>query len=257
MKADKEKNINLLALETTGKYCSVAVINGAGDIHAKISDSEMNHLRDITQLSSETIKNAGIDKKNITHVATSVGPGSFTGIRIGVATARTLSQVMDIPCIGVSSLESMALKGFDYHLRNIEKKSDEDILVAPIINARRHQTYAGVWKMNDGKLDSICAPRQYMIEELIALLNEFGSNILFIGDGIDAYSDIIEKLMPKNKYSYVDIYNRYNDAGFIAQIALQKIKKGEITNYEDVVPDYMRITEAEQKLKEKNTKKFG
>lgn len=257
MNADKEKDINILAFETTGKYCSAAIINGAGDLHTKISTGEMNHLRDITQLSADVIKKAGIDKGNITHVATSVGPGSFTGIRIGVVTARTLSQVMDVPCIGISSLESMALKGFDYYFRNIEKKSAEDIIVASVINARRHQTYAGVWKMKDDRPDAICEPRQYMIEEIVALLNKTECRVLFIGDGIDAYSDIIEKLMPKNRYSYVDILNRYNDAGFIARIALEKIKKGEITNYEDVVPNYMRITEAEQKLKKNNTKKFG
>ena len=96
--------INILALETTGKYGSAAVIREDGRVFCASSETEMNHLKDIITISDEAVRMAGIGKKDLTHVAASVGPGSFTGIRIGVTTARTLGQMLGIPCVSVSSL---------------------------------------------------------------------------------------------------------------------------------------------------------
>ena len=81
-----------------------------GRVFCASSETEMNHLKDIITISDEALMKAGISKNELTHVAASAGPGSFTGIRIGVTTARTLGQMLKIPCIKVSSLEGMALR---------------------------------------------------------------------------------------------------------------------------------------------------
>lgn len=128
--------INILALETTGKYGSAAVIKEDGSVYCASSETEMNHLKDIITISDEAVKAAGITKKELTHVAASAGPGSFTGIRIGVTTARTLGQMLGIPCIAVSSLEAMARRVLS------EAIAAGALYVVPVINARRHQTYA-------------------------------------------------------------------------------------------------------------------
>ena len=172
--------INILALETTGKYGSAAVIKEDGSVYCASSETEMNHLKDIITISDEAVKAAGITKKELTHVAASAGPGSFTGIRIGVTTARTLGQMLGIPCIAVSSLEAMARRVLS------EAIAAEALYVVPVINARRHQTYAGAWQAvftSDGEKQSIVSEipeKQYMIEDLLEALSAKAVHIILI-----------------------------------------------------------------------------
>ena len=100
--------MKILALETTGRYGSAAVIDDEGRLFSAASGEEMNHLRGMISLIDEAVVSAGISKNDLTHVAASIGPGSFTGIRIGVTTARTMAQMLGLPCIGVSSIEALA-----------------------------------------------------------------------------------------------------------------------------------------------------
>ena len=264
----------VLAIETTGKYGTAAVIRDDGCVFAASSDTEMNHLRDIISISDEAIKRAGIDKKDLTHVAASRGPGSFTGIRIGVTTARTLSQILGIPCVAVSSLEAMAY-------RVLDAAADAGCTyVVPLINARRHQVYAGIWEIaraensnadaseNDpGKEYSLKASgdeKQYMIEELLDELKKricnkdgIGSKagtgspaaVFFTGDGIDAYSDIIHETLAAGIFIEADESIRYQHAEDVARIAIKKAAAGQTLSYNELLPEYMRLAEAEQRLK--------
>ena len=102
--------MKVLAIETTGKYGSASVIDDDGRVFSASSSEEMNHLRGMITLIDEAVREAGITKDELTHVAASVGPGSFTGIRIGVTTARIMSQMLEVPCIAVSTLEAMAVR---------------------------------------------------------------------------------------------------------------------------------------------------
>lgn len=230
----------ILALETTGKYGSASVIDESGRCVTASSREEMNHLKEIITLTEESIQQAGITKKELTHIAASVGPGSFTGIRIGVTTARTMGQVMNLPCISVSSLEGMALHGM-----NIREK---ETLLCPIINARRHQTYSGAWTISDGELKSVLPEKQYMMEELLSELQKREGKILFIGDGIDAYEDIIADTLDPSRYSLADRERRYPDSEWVAKVALRKALQGETCFYKELLPNYMRKSEAEMRL---------
>ena len=232
----------VLALETTGKYGSAALIDGKGNIACSSSSTEMNHLKDIVFLADECIKKMGVEKKDIDYIATDIGPGSFTGIRIGVTTARTMAQMLGLKCIAVSSLEALALEA-------IPETGDEEYqYVCPIINARRHQTYAGMW-MVDGFVEEL-PQKQYMIEEIIDEVKKLDGKVLFTGDGIDAYASIIEETLPSDKFAYTSEPCRYQTAEFIAWLALDKIKDGKAVSYGELMPNYMRLSEAEQRLKE-------
>lgn len=246
----------ILALETTGKYGTAAVIDHDGCVFAASSDIEMNHLRDIISISDAAIKAAGIDKHQLTHIAVSKGPGSFTGIRIGVTTARTLSQVLGIPCIGVSTLSAMA----DRVMSAAESAGSRYIV--PIINARRHQVYAGIWEIISEAngtgftlyLKEAGEERQYMIEELLEdLKGRDGAGcakaIYFTGDGIDAYSDIIHETLPAETFAEAGKDIRYQHAENVAYEALTLASKGCVTGYDELLPEYMRLAEAEQRLR--------
>lgn len=234
----------ILAIETTGKHASTAVIDSDGKYFCAESTNEMSHLREIIDLSDKALSNAGKSKKDLSHVAVSIGPGSFTGIRIGIATAATLGQMLNIPCVGVSSLEAMSTGiSCDERYKSCE-------LIVPMINARRHQIYAGVWQ-NGTKLPlkKLNEDRQYMIEEMTKLLSsEYKGKICLTGDGIDAYEEILKKEL--ENYILADENIRYQSAKNIAMLAAIKVKAGEEVSYNNLTPDYMRLTEAEQRLRE-------
>ena len=246
--------MNILAIETTGKYGSAAVIKDDGSIFSASSHEEMNHLKGIISVVDEAVRSAGISKDELTHIAASVGPGSFTGIRIGVTTARTMAQMLKLPCISVSSLAAMAFGAAD------AAEACGARLVVPVINARRHQTYAAVYEadltsVSESRMpEAVMEEKQYMIEDLIAelsarLSNSDGSRAFFTGDGIDAYSDIIKNMLPAGSYVFAGEEERYQTAGPVAALALIKAEAGGTISYDQLMPEYMRLAEAEQRLR--------
>lgn len=246
--------MKILAIETTGKYGSASVTDETGSVFSAASTEEMNHLKGMITLIDQAINDSGIRKDELTHVAASVGPGSFTGIRIGVTTARMMSQMLGIPCIGVSTLKAMAVRALDRAI------SAGALYVVPVINARRHQTYAGVYEAaftSDGEHQAaipVMDERQYMIEELLEELRKRmaehdGAIAFFTGDGIDAYADIIEGAMPEGSFIFADEDLRYQHSESVAKIALAKACRGEVLAYDELMPEYMRLAEAEQRLK--------
>ena len=240
--------MKILAIETTGKYGSASVIDETGLVFSAASCEEMNHLKGMITLIDEALREAGITKEELTHIAASEGPGSFTGIRIGVTTARVMAQMLGIPCIGVSTLEAMAVRALDGAM------SSGAMYVVSVINARRHQTYAGVYEASKQAAVPVMEEKQYMIEELLeelkARLAEDGrASAFFTGDGIDAYRDIIEDMMPEGSYVFADEELRYQHSGSVAEVAFRKAAAGETLSYNELMPEYMRLAEAEQRLK--------
>ncbi len=246
--------MKILAIETTGRYGSASVIDEEGRVYSASSCSEMDHLRGIISLIDEAIAEAGISKGDLTHIASDIGPGSFTGIRIGVTTARTMAQMLELPCIAVSSLESMADRALPCALAKGAR------YVVPMINARRGQTYAGAYEAADTTdnehsfLIATMEEKQYMIDEILKALKtrlsgEPEAVVCFTGDGIDAYRETIEEVMPEGSFVYADEDHRYQHSETVAGIALAKAIAGDTKTYDELMPEYMRLAEAEQRLK--------
>ena len=246
----------ILALETTGPVGSCAVIQEDGQVTMEVSGAEMNHLKDLMPMAQKLIDNLGLDKKEMTAVAASVGPGSFTGIRIGVSTARAISQALDIPAIGVPTLDAFKLK------------KDGVTIIAPIFNARRGQVYGGVF---DEQGEDILKSGPYMLTDVLAAIETCikdrlddapcgmapAGRIMFYGDGIDAYGAQLAEFKDKiatEAGSFVILEaekeERYQTAEMTARAALMKYAEGDMVQANDLQPEYMRATEAEQKLKD-------
>lgn len=239
----------ILGIETTGGEGSVCLLraeNAAcpGRSEAQIAASKkiegsMSHLRELIPSISEVLSSAGVSKTEISYIAASAGPGSFTGIRIGVSTARALSQALGLEnAIAVPTLTAFMYKPEARHAKKIGKA------VCPIINARRGQVY--------GRLDGYIEDGPYMMTEILTAIKEQvfsdGGEVIFFGDGIDAYeSQINDELAGLGKYSFAEASTRYQDAASVALCAAENLDKY-LVRSEDLLPDYMRKAEAEQKL---------
>ncbi|MBK5252869.1 MAG: tRNA (adenosine(37)-N6)-threonylcarbamoyltransferase complex dimerization subunit type 1 TsaB [Peptostreptococcaceae bacterium] len=226
----------ILAFETTGKYGSTALIDDGGNFCVHKSYDNFNHLKDLTLLADTCIKDMGIKKEDLSAIAVSVGPGSFTGIRIGVTTARAIAQVLKLPCIEIGTLESF-------------KELEINEMICPIINARRGQVYGAIYKGEEEVLKA----GPYMLTEILDILKEKKpENVIFYGDGIDAYEEIISENMNEVglKFKFTEEEVRHQSAELVAKAALKKYVNGDLIRVYDVHPDYMRKPEAQQKLDE-------
>lgn len=246
----------ILALETTGPAGSAAVIDESGAVIQAVSEEAMNHLKDLMPMAEKLLAQKGIRPADLSAVAASIGPGSFTGIRIGVSSARAIAQALEIPAIAVPTLDSFRLK------------CDGSAIIAPIFNARRGQVYGAVF---DEEGAAILKSGPYMLTDVLDALRSTldersgqtacgapaAGRILFYGDGIDAYGSQLDAFTKETAavYSTISISRapeeeRYQTAGMTARCALEKYRRGETVTVEELLPDYMRATEAEQKLKD-------
>ena len=218
----------ILGIETTGKVGSVAIIDENGKTVNRVTTDSMSHLRELVPMIKELVDELGISLNELDAIAVSVGPGSFTGIRIGLATAKTLAQTLGKKCISVNSLEIF------------KEKADSDNKVAVIYNARRGQVYGAIYG-NDGS--EILAPGPYMLDEVLEVAEEY-DDIKWYGDGVIAYADRLSGM----NIAEVDEMNQ--SADMVCRYACIKLEDGKLLDFDQLEPEYMRLPEAEQKLKD-------
>ena len=171
----------ILGIETTGAFASAAVLKD-GEVTGYIKGNDkFSHLQNLAPQIRHVLEESGIGLDDIEAIAVSRGPGSFTGIRIGVSTVRALSQVTGKPCVGVSSLEALALNaslasaGCGAESRavpgigdgNVGDGADGDILICPMLDARRNQVYAGGYMMREGWPAEEIEAGPYMLDEFL------------------------------------------------------------------------------------------
>lgn len=236
----------ILAIETTGPFGSVCLINeNRKPLAYEVTTEEMSHMKNLIPMCDAVLKEAGIEKKDLTHIACSIGPGSFTGVRVGVSTARALAQVLNLPAIPVGTLDAFT------------KKECETRYISAILNARRGQVYGMVYDLE--KDVYLLKPSALMLIDVLNCIkeNDISNEITFFGDGIDAY---FEKDLPAKALGMTDseyqLFNnlknirtaskekRYQDANSVAKLATELDE----CNYLDLIPEYMRQAEAERKL---------
>lgn len=226
----------ILAMETTGKIGSAAVMDpAAGTPMMEGSEEERSHLKNLMPLVSDLLRKHEIKKEEIGWVAASVGPGSYTGIRIGVASARAFAQAMRIPCIAVPTLDSFRIRC---------RRGDP---AAVIFNARRGQVYGAVFD-EDGK--DILKPGPYMLQDVTDTVRKNGISPVFYGDGIDAYQGIEKYKEMLEGFRFAPRESRYQTAAMTAEYAALLLKDEKTVEYPELLPDYMRETEAEQRLRD-------
>ncbi len=255
--------MQILAIETTGQFCSIALLDAKGKVSEKISYEKLNHLKTLAGMIDEILREAKMSTSELDAIAVSEGPGSFTGIRIGVSTARALSQVSGTPCITVPTLYAFA------------KRYDIGTFVCPIFDARRNQVFATLCKDGETIMKAGAYDIGELVQKIILKIEEKAScttkpfndempKLIFVGDGIKKYGEVIAEALKaasvdakENKDIEISFeVDSYQKATDVLGVAVSKYKKGETVAFEDLKPQYMRKSEAQRNLEERLKKEL-
>ena len=239
----------VLSIETTGAYASAAVMKDGTVLQEIHGSDRFSHLQNLMPQIEHILAKSKTSINDMDVIAVSAGPGSFTGIRIGISSARALSQITGVPCVTVSSLQALAL--------NAAGHTGAETLICPMLDARRQQVYAGGYFIKDGYPQEEIKAGPYTVQEFLELASGY-SSILILGDGADKYGELIAELRPEGTQTAPESI-RYQDAASVADLGAAAFSEHGGIPYSEVEPDYMRIPEAERRLKqqmqEKDSKK--
>lgn len=204
-------------------------------------NQEMTHSEKLVPMIKEMLDSLDLEISDIDLYGVAVGPGSFTGLRIGIATVKSFAHVFNKPVVGVSTLEGLA-----YNL-------PYNGTIVPMIDARRDRVYTGIYKWENGNVTNIVEPTIMEIQSLLEKLNsEYNGNIMINGNGILFHKDkIIDALGDKVVFPPTGLNGCR--ATSIAELALLKWKEGKVDDYYSLVPDYLRESQAQRELKKKES----
>lgn len=235
--------MNILAIETSSLVASAAIVSDDVMIAEYTMNYKKTHSQTLLPMIDEICKMTEFDVNNIDAIAVSAGPGSFTGLRIGSATAKGLGLALDKPLIHVPTVEAMAYNIYD-----------TDKLICPIMDARRSQVYTGIYRNQCGVVETVKDQCAIAIDELIAIIDELGEEVIFLGDGVPVFKQILDE---KLKVSHVYATSQLNRqrAGSVAEAGKYYYNKGMVEKAQDHKPDYLRQSQAEREYAEKNGEK--
>ena len=228
----------VLGIEAATPVASVAVATEDKILAERMVNNRRTHSVNLMPMIKETILDAGICKEQLTGIAVAKGPGSFTGLRIGMSTARTLAQVLELPLIGVSTLEALA---YSVGVQG---------LICPILNARKNELYAALYK-NTGQEQICLVPVQAInVQDLLQILANYEELIIFAGDALPVYANSLKEVM--GKYFHLAPHcTSFPRGAAIAELGLERLQQGTMDNPFTLLPNYARESEAEIKWRAK------
>lgn len=218
--------MKILAIDTSSKICSVAILENDEVIDELNLDDGKTHSENLMPLVDEILKKNKIDIKQIEMLACCVGPGSFTGIRIGVASVKPIAEVLKIKLASVTSLETLA--------RNVQ---NEDTIVS-LIDARNNQVYAGIFDSNYNQKEDYIADD---INVVIDILKKY-KNITVVGDGAILHKDLLRENLENIKFAEKNVQSASN-AG---KIGYKKMQENKLLTADEIIPIYLRKSQAER-----------
>ena len=229
--------MKLLAIDSSSKTASVAFLYDNKLISESYVDIGLTHSQTLLPLIKNTLENSHTSINEIDAFAINNGPGSFTGVRIGISLIKGLAFFESKPCIPVSTLHSLA-----YNLINT------DCIACPVMDARCNQVYNAIFRINDKKIERLTDDRAISIDDLLTELKEnYNEKIIFVGDGADL---CYNKCNNKN-LSIVDNSIKYQLAKSTAYIALDFLKMGNFVDPDKLLPSYIRLPQAQRLLNKK------
>ena len=224
----------ILAFESSAKAASVALVEDGRLISQYSQCSGLTHSRTLLPMAEDMLKNAELSLDKVDLFAVAHGPGSFTGVRIGVSTVKGLAWAADKPCVGVSTLEAMAWHGLA-----------AGGFVCPVMDARRSQVYNALFKVENGKPVRLCEDRPIALSQLAEELRTLNAPAFLIGDGAELAEKYLREqaipctVAPENL--------RWQSAWGVAMAAMDKAPG----NADALLPVYLRLSQAERERQER------
>lgn len=226
--------MRILAIDTATDAATAAVIEDDIVIGETILNHKKTHSQKIMVMIERMLSDLELEVSDIDVFAVAAGPGSFTGLRIGIATVKALAHSVNKKTVGISTLEGLA-----YNLLCSDK------LIVPLMDARRNQVFNAAYRFVDGEIKEVIAPNVCDINECIDKVK--GENVIFTGDGVN-----VHKALLKEYGDIAPLNLRMSNASSVALAAAIKANKGETLNYNELNPVYLRLSQAERELLEKN-----
>ncbi len=233
----------ILAFETSAKAASVALHDGKKLLGESYQNTGLTHSQTLMVMAEDLLKQCSMAPKDVTAVAVAEGPGSFTGVRIGVAAAKGFAWGGELPCYGVSTLEAMA-----------ENLGIYQGYVCPVMDARRSQVYNALFYVNCGKHTRIRDDRAVSLRDLGEDVKNLQEPIFLVGDGsILCYTTLLKEvpglvLPPEHR--------QHQRAAGVALVAARQIAQGVTGSGAQLTPNYLRLSQAEREKLERNNKEI-
>lgn len=226
--------MKILAIETSGRIGSLCLAEGEKIFSELPLDTEITHTERLLPAIDTVLKQAGWGLADLGGLALAIGPGSFTGLRIGLATLKGFAQVHDLPIVGVSSLQVLA-----------HNACESNTPVAALMDARRGQVYAAAYAFKNGAIQKVLLDEEAVDPLPLAHALKKFAPCLLLGDGAKLYEKIFREELGDG-LQFGDAEAMRLHARWVARLAWPRLKKGEGKNWQAMVPNYIRKSDAEK-----------
>lgn len=226
----------ILSLDTTAEVCTAAICDGERLVAEMTVNTGNTHSQTLLPVVEQLLKISELTIDDIDCFACSTGPGSFTGVRIGVATIKGIAYGKNKPCVSVSTLEALAYNLVGYNG-----------ILCPVMNARRNQVYNALFECCNGNITRLCPDRALSIAELDEELSKLCKKVYLSGDGYN----ITAKGFKQSEIENVPERIRHQSGYSVAQCALKKLNTGEVLSDSEIKPIYLRPSQAERERNER------
>ena len=224
--------MKILSIDTSSPICAVAILEDNKLIKEISQNNGLTHSEKLMPIIQQILKETNIKLKDIGLLVCDKGPGSFTGIRIGIATVKAFTDSLNIPCVGISSLEALSY--------NINTSG----IICSLIDAKNDNCYYGVYENNSGLYSSLTELSVDNISVILDKLKNINSHITFVGDGAIVYKDKILEVLPKSQICSDNDLSAY-------QLGLAGLSNFKNNKAEEFLPLYLRAPKAQQLLEAK------
>ena len=235
--------MKVLGIDSSGMVATVAVVEDTQMLAEYTINYKKTHSQTLLPMLDEVAKMIELDLNTIDAIAVAAGPGSFTGLRIGSATAKGLGLALKKPLISVPTLEGIA-----YNFCGSEK------VICPMMDARRSQVYTGIYEFQGNTLKVLEDQMAVPVAEVLEKLNQTGREVILTGDGVPVYLELIKKNL-KVPYLLAPAHLNRQRAGAVAVLGIQYAKEGKLESAMEHQPNYLRLSQAERERAQKQAGK--
>ena len=232
--------MKILGIDTSGSVATVAVTDDDILMGEYTVDYKKTHSQTLLPMTDALLSMLELRIKDMDAIAVAAGPGSFTGLRIGIATVKGFGLVNDAPVIPVHTVDALAY--------NLWGGSG---LICPLMDARRRQTYTGLYKTTEkGDFETVLSQRAISIAEIIAEVNKRGTEVTFLGDGVPVFIDEIREKC-KVPFRLAPPHLMRQHAGSVAALGRRLFDEGRYASADELKPEYLRMSQAERERMER------